>query len=52
MLVLLIILLASLTELPKAMFWRDALLSKPLQNIALQAKKLFPDDLAKRVIYE
>jgi membrane protein required for colicin V production len=51
MLVLLLILLASLTELPKAVFWQDALLSKPLQNLALQAKKLLPDDRAKRAIY-
>lgn len=51
MLVLLIVLLSSLTDLPQTPFWRDALLSKTLQNLALQAKNLLPDDVAKRIIY-
>ena len=51
MLVLLIVLLASLTELPKTHFWRDALLSKTLENLALHTKDLLPADLAKRVRY-
>jgi membrane protein required for colicin V production len=51
MLVLVIVLLASLTKLPQTPFWRDALLSKPLQNLALLAKVLLPDEMAKRVSY-
>lgn len=51
MLVLLLVLLAGLTKLPQTSFWRDALLSKSLQNIALLAKDLLPDDMAKRVSY-
>jgi len=51
MLVLAIVLLAGLTKLPQAPFWRDAMLSKQLQNVALLAKDLLPDDMAKRVSY-
>lgn len=51
MLVVVLVLMAGLTKLPQAPFWRDALLSKPLQNIALIAKDLLPDDMAKRVSY-
>jgi len=50
-LVLVIILFASLTKLPQTPFWRDALLSKPLQNAALLAKDLLPDDIGKRVSF-
>lgn len=51
MLVIVIVLLAGLTKLPQTLLWRDALLSKPLQNVALLAKDLLPDDMAKRVTY-
>lgn len=51
MLVLVIVLLASMTKLSQTPVWRDALLSKPLQNVALLAKDLLPDEMAKRVSY-
>jgi membrane protein required for colicin V production len=51
MLVLVLVLLAGLTKLPQTPFWQDALLSKPLKNVALLAKDLLPDDMAKRVSY-
>ena len=51
MLVLVIVLLASMTKLPQTPVWRDALLSKPLQNLALLAMVLLPDEMAKRVSY-
>ena len=51
MLVLVMVLLAGLTKLPQSSFWREALLSKPLQNVALHAKVLLPDDMAKRVSF-
>lgn len=51
LLVLVIVLLAGLTTLPQTPFWRDALLSKPLQKLALQAKVLLPDEMAKRVSF-
>lgn len=49
MVVLLLVLIAGLTKLPQASFWRDALLSKPLQNVAMLTKNLLPNDMAKRV---
>jgi len=51
LLVLVIVLIAGLTKLPQTPFWQDALLSKPLQNVALVATDLLPDDMAKRVSY-
>lgn len=51
LLVLVFVLLAGLTKLPQTAFWRDALLSKPLQNLALQARDMLPDDMAKRVSF-
>jgi membrane protein required for colicin V production len=51
MLVLVLVLLAGLTKLPQTPFWRDALLSKPLQNVAQLARDLLPDDMAKRVSF-
>lgn len=50
-LVLVIVLLAGLSKLPQTPFWRDALLSKPLQNVALQAMSLLPDDMEKHISY-
>jgi len=50
-LVLVLVLIAGLTKLPQTPFWRDALLSKPLQNVALVARDLLPDDMAKRVSF-
>ena len=51
MLVVVLVLLAGLTRLPQTPFWHDALLSKPLQNVALLAKDLLPVDMAKRVSF-
>jgi membrane protein required for colicin V production len=51
MLVVVLVLLAGLTKLPHTPFWHDALLSKPLQNVALLVKDLLPGDMAKRVSY-
>ncbi len=51
MLVLLLVLLAGLTKLPESSFWKDALFSKPLQNVAILGKNLLPQDMAKRVSF-
>lgn len=47
--VLVLILLAGLTSLPQQPFWRDAVLSKPLQRLALASLTLLPDSVAQRV---
>lgn len=40
--------LGGLTVLPQKPFWRDALSSKPLQEVALYAKDYMPDSAAKK----
>jgi len=49
--VLALVLLAGLTGLPKEPFWRNASLSKPLENVALAAKGWLPESVAQRVHY-
>ena len=51
MIVLVLVLIAGVTQLPHAPFWREALLSKPLQNVALLVKDILPRDMANRVSY-
>lgn len=51
MLVVVLVLLAGLTKLPQTPFWHEALLSKPLQNVAMITKDLLPTDMAKQVSY-
>jgi len=51
LLVLCVVLLAGLTSLPKQAFWHDALLSKPLQDIALSSKEFLPENVAKKITY-
>lgn len=49
--VLLIVLAAGLTALPQEPFWRQALLSKPLETAAMQVTPWLPQDLSKRINY-
>lgn len=51
LLVVVLVLVAGFTQLPKQPFWRDALLSKPLQTAALLLKNSLPDDVAKNMRY-
>lgn len=48
---LVLVLLAGMTGLPEAKFWREAQLSAPLENAALQAKVWLPASMAKKVHY-
>lgn len=43
--------LSGVTSIPEQPFWRNALTSKTLENVALLTKSLLPDDIAKRVHY-
>lgn len=47
--VLLLVLLAGLSDLPQEAFWRDAKLSKPTQDAALFVKGWLPSNVAERV---
>lgn len=40
--------LGGLTDLPQLPFWRNALTSKPLQEMALYAKDYLPEDAARK----
>jgi len=48
-LVLVMVMLAGMTSLPKAKFWREAQLSAPLEQAALKAKAWLPASMAQKV---
>lgn len=45
------VMLAGLTGLPKEPFWREAVLSGPIETAVLAAKPALPKDLAQRIRY-
>lgn len=47
-----VVLLAGMTSAPREPYWRDALLSAPLEAAALWVKPWLPRDLARRVSFE
>lgn len=49
--VLVLVWLAGLTHVPEQPFWRGALTSKTLEELALLTKAWLPDDIAQRVHY-
>ena len=51
MVVLVLVWLAGLTRVPEQPFWRGAVTSKVLEDIALLTKSWLPDDIRKRVHY-
>ncbi len=50
--VMLAVLLAGMTTLPKQPEWRDAMLSAPLEALANVIKVRLPNDLSKHINYE
>lgn len=48
----LLVLFAGLTDLPREPDWQQALLSPPLEELALRVKPLLPADVAQRVRYD
>ncbi|PTQ84594.1 CvpA family protein [Nitrosomonas ureae] len=50
--VMLLVLIAGLTTIPSQVFWQQAVLSKPLEAIALQILPWLPNDLSKHINYE
>lgn len=49
--VLVLVLLAGLTSLPKAPMWKNAMFSSPLETLVMQFKPWLPAELAKRLNY-
>ncbi|MBK6637792.1 MAG: CvpA family protein [Rhodocyclaceae bacterium] len=45
------VMVAGLTPLPKASWWREAMLSPPLETVVIAAKPWMPQELAKRIDY-
>lgn len=50
--VTIITLIAGLTTVPNQSFWQQAVLSRPLEVIALQVLPWLPNDLSKRISFE
>ena len=50
--VMVLVLLAGLTTLPRDPMWRNAMLSSPLEAFALYLKAWLPGDLSKRIKYD
>jgi membrane protein required for colicin V production len=49
--VLVVVILAGLTPLPREPFWRDALLSGPFETAAMALRPYLPEGLANRMKY-
>ena len=49
--VLLLVLLAGLTALPRQTVWKDAMLAAPLETLAVIVKQWLPQDWAKYISY-
>ena len=52
LIVVVLVLLGGMTSEPREHYWRNALLSKPLEKMALWAKPWLPDDVGRRVSFE
>lgn len=50
--VMIVVLAAGLTSLPRQAVWRNAMLSDPLEDLAGQVKPWLPADVAQRIRYD
>jgi membrane protein required for colicin V production len=46
-----VVLVAGMTSLPKAVWWREAMLAPPLETAVIAAKPWLPAEVAKRIRY-
>jgi membrane protein required for colicin V production len=51
-LIVVLTLLAGMTDLPETPVWQNALMSGVLEVIAVQARSLLPDELAQKIRYQ
>jgi membrane protein required for colicin V production len=49
--VLVLVLLAGLTALPRQTVWKDAMLAAPLEKLAVIVKQWLPQDWAQHITY-
>ncbi len=52
LIVVVLVLVGGMTSEPREAYWRNALLSSPLERLALLAKPWLPDDVGRRVSFE
>jgi len=52
LILLVLVLLAGLTPLPKEPVWRNAVFSQPLEALAMAVKIWLPGDLSRRITYK
>jgi membrane protein required for colicin V production len=52
LIVLVLVLLAGLTTLPRDPLWRNAMLSSPLEAFAMHVKVWLPGDWSRRIKYD
>lgn len=50
--VMTLVLLAGLTPAPRDALWRNAMLSAPLEALAIELKPLLPGELSRRISYD
>lgn len=50
--IVVLVLLAGLTSLPKEKTWREAVFSAPLEAIAVQVRQWLPTELSRRIRYD
>lgn len=52
LIVIVVVMVAGLTSLPKERFWREARLSDPLEAMALRLRPWLPEDLSRKLRYD
>lgn len=52
LIVCVLVLVGGMTSLPRQDFWRDAMLSAPLEAVVISAKPWLPHDLAKHIHFD
>ena len=50
--VMILVLIAGLTGLPKQPFWQQALLNRPLETAAMEVVAWLPNEISQRISYE
>lgn len=50
--VVILVLLGGMTSVPREPFWREALLSRPIEAVALWVRPWFPAEVGRRVSFE
>jgi len=50
--IVILVLLGGMTSVPREPFWRDALMARPLEAVALWVKPWFPDEVGRRVNFQ